>query len=74
MTHDEIDFIATKYEEKLYIQVCFTLENEETKKREFASLYQIKDNYPKYIISKDKDDYSKDGIIYKNIIDFLLEK
>ncbi len=71
----EIDFIATKYEEKIYIQVCFLLgDNDDVITREFGAYKHIDDNYPKYVISSDKFDMSQDGIIYKNIIDWLLNK
>lgn len=69
----EIDFIATKYNQKEYYQVAYTLSNKETETREFGAYTNIDDNYPKYVISTDKLDYSQNGIIHKNIIDFLLE-
>ena len=47
---------------------------EETRKREFKPLMKIKDNYPKYIITEDITDYSKQGIINLNIIDFLKDE
>ena len=69
----EIDFIATKFEEKIYIQVTNTIdENNET--REFGAFSVITDNFPKYVISTDTIDLSRDGIIHKNIIDWLLER
>ena len=70
----EIDFIATKYNQKEYYQVVYTLASEDTEEREFSAYDNIDDNYPKYVISTDKLDYSQNGIIHKNIIDFLLEK
>ena len=70
----EIDFIATKHNIKEYYQVTFDLSNKETETREFSAYDNIDDNYPKYVISMDKLDYSQNGIIHKNIIDFLLEK
>ncbi len=70
----EIDFIATKYNQKEYYQVAYTLASEETEEREFSAYDNIDDNYPKYVISTDKLDYSQNGIIHKNAIDFLLEK
>ena len=70
----EIDFVATKYNQKEYYQVTYTLANEETEKREFSAFDDIKDNYPKYVISTDKLDYSQNGIIHKNIIDWLLKE
>ena len=70
----EIDFIATKYNQKEYYQVAYTLASDDTEEREFSAYDNIDDNYPKYVISTDKLDYSQNGIIHKNIIDFLLEK
>jgi predicted AAA+ superfamily ATPase len=70
----EIDFIATRSAEKIYIQVSYLLASEETIKREFSPLLKIADNYPKYVLSMDEifgGDYQ--GIKRLNIIDFLLE-
>lgn len=69
----EIDFIATKTEEKIYIQVTYLLESEKVINREFAAFEEIKDNYPKYVLSLDNTDFSREGIIHKNIIEWLLE-
>ena len=69
----EIDFIAIKHNQKEYYQVCFDLSSELTVEREFSAFHNITDNYPKYVISNDKLDYSQNGIIHKNIIDWLLE-
>jgi len=70
----EIDFIATKHNRKEYYQVTYELSNKDTEEREFNAYNNIDDNYPKYVISTDKLDYSQNGIIHKNIIDWLLEK
>ncbi len=70
----EIDFIATKHNIKEYYQVSYTLADENTERREFNAFDNINDNYPKYVISTDKLDYSQNGIIHKNIIDWLLNK
>lgn len=67
----EVDFIARKGNEKLYIQVAYTIEDEKTENREFKPLFRIADNYPKYIITADKVDKSKMGIKHINIISFL---
>lgn len=69
----EIDFIAQRGKQKEYFQVCYLLASEETVKREFGAFDSVKDNYPKYVLSLDKFDFSQDGIIHKNIIDWLLE-
>ena len=42
--------------------------------REFGALKNIEDNYPKYVLSMDKFDFSQNGIIHKNVIDWLLEE
>ena len=68
----EIDFIATKFEKKIYVQVSYLLVDEDVINREFGAFDNIKDNYPKYVISMDTLSYSQNGIIHKNIIDFLL--
>ena len=68
----EIDFIASKFDEIKYIQVAAYLSNDETIEREFSAFNVIDDNYPKYVISLDKDNYSRNGIIHLNIIDFLM--
>ena len=68
----EVDFVCTKGNEKIYVQVAYLLASAETIEREFTSLEKIDDNYPKYIISMDEFDMSRNGIIYINIIDFLM--
>ncbi len=70
----EIDFIANKGADKIYIQVCYLLSTDDTIKREFGNLERINDNYPKYVISGDLLDFSRNGIKHFNIIDFLLNK
>lgn len=49
----EIDFVATKAERRIYIQVAYLLASDETVRREFGNLAAIKDNYPKYVVSLD---------------------
>ena len=68
----KVDFIATKDKEFKYIQVCYYLNSEETINREFGAYDCINDNYPKYVISMDKMDFSRNGIKHINIIDFLM--
>lgn len=68
----EVDFVCTKRNEKIYIQVAYLLASPETIEREFSSLEKINDNYPKYVISMDEFDMSRNGIRHINIIDFLL--
>lgn len=68
----EIDFIAEKQGKKIYVQVAYRLASEETVKREFSVFNSVKDSFPKYVVSMDDFDFSQDGIIHKNIKDFLL--
>ncbi|WP_295149897.1 ATP-binding protein [uncultured Peptoniphilus sp.] len=69
----EIDFVAKRGEIISYFQISYLMENEKTREREFGVYDLIKDNYPKYVLSMDKLDFSQKGIIHKNIVDFLLE-
>ena len=70
----EIDFICLKDGKKVYVQVAYILADENVVAREFSVFNNIQDNYPKYVITMDKFDFSQNGIIHKNIIDFLLEE
>lgn len=69
----EVDFIATKDNIKEYYQVAYLLANDDVIEREFGAFKSIDDNYPRYVLSLDKMDFSRNGIIHKNIIDWLLE-
>ena len=71
LENGEIDFIATRFNEKIYIQVCYLLASEKIIEREFGALSKINDNYPKYVLSMDKIDMSRDGILHLNIPHFL---
>ncbi len=73
LDNGEIDFIALKNGNKEYYQVCYYLADEFIINREFKVYDNIKDNYPKYVISMDKFDMSTNGIIHMNIIDWLLK-
>jgi len=70
----EVDFIAIDGESKLYIQVTYLLAEESTIEREFSVLEAISDNYFKMVLSMDHVNRGRNGIVHKNIIDFLLEK
>ena len=70
----EIDFIATRFKEKIYIQVAYILADDNVIDREFGAYKGIEDNYPKYVLTMDKHDFSQEGIIHKNVINWLLEK
>ena len=68
----EVDFIAVKGAEKVYIQVSATLADENTRRREFQALEKIADNFQKMILSMDKHDFSRDGIRNIYLPDFLM--
>lgn len=68
----EVDFVAQKGSEKCYIQVTYLLASEETVEREFSVLEKIPDNYPKYVVSMDEINRSRNGIKHMNIRKFLL--
>ncbi len=69
----EVDFVVTKNKVLKYVQVTYMLaNNEKTIKREFGAYDVIDDNHDKYVISLDKEDYSRNGIKHINAIDFLM--
>lgn len=70
----EVDFVIDKFGERKYIQVADYLSSDEVIKREFGAFDYVKDNYPKYVITMDKIDYSQNGIIHLNLENFLLGK
>lgn len=71
--NSEIDFVVTSMDDKKYIQVTESMQNEEVRKRELEPLYKIRDNYEKIILSVDPGfDYSYDGIKSISVIEWLL--
>jgi predicted AAA+ superfamily ATPase len=68
----EIDFVCDRGKERLYVQVAYLLANEETIRREFGVYADVPDNFPKYVLSLDEVDLSREGIQHMNIRDFLL--
>ena len=68
----EIDFVCKRQGEKLYIQVTYLLASAENIAREFGAYDAIRDHYPKYVVSLDEFDMSRNGIRHRNIRDFLL--
>lgn len=71
----EVDFLAKKDGNIKYIQVTYEMQgNDSTIEREFGAYKSVLDNYPKYVISLDRIDLSRDGIIHLNLIDFLLNE
>lgn len=70
----EIDFVCEKQGNNLYVQVDYLLASEDTIQREFGVYDHIRDNFPKYVVTLDEFDMSRNGIKHRNIRDFLLEK
>jgi len=72
----EIDFVASKGDERLYVQVSYLISTPETQKREFGNLININDNFPKYVVTMDPlADYGDDnGIKSMHLRTFLLSK
>ena len=70
----EVDFVAVNQQERLYVQVAWTVMGDGVLNRELKPLQEIGDNHTKILLSLDKTyPVSEDGIILKNVIDFLLE-
>ena len=59
---------------KCFIQVAYLLSSDDVIEREFGAYTGIEDSYPKYVISMDEEDFSKDGIKHINIFDFLMKE
>jgi len=70
----EVDFVVIKGGQKCFIQIAYLLASTETITREFGAFSPIKDASPKFVMSLDQIDMSRDGITHINIIDFLLDK
>ena len=70
----EIDFVATRFDEKVYIQVAYILADDSVVQREFGAFDGITDNYQKLVLSLDKFDFSHNGIMHKNVLEWLLEE
>lgn len=71
----EIDFVAEKKGAKIYIQACYLLADSKVIEREYGSLLEIKDNYPKMVVSLDKNaPVNKEGIVHIHLKDFLLKQ
>ena len=70
----EIDFVAMKDGKKCFIQVAYLLSSDDVIEREFGAYNSVRDPSPKYVLSLDEYDMSKDGIIHFNIEDWLLGK
>ncbi len=70
----EIDFVCEDQGNKLYIQVAYLLASTDTIEREFGVYDRVRDNFPKYVITLDEFDMSRNGIKHRNIRDFLLQE
>ena len=70
----EVDFIAIRNGKKCFIQVSYLMPNQSIIDREFGAFAQITDASPKYVLSLDKIDMSRNGIAHMNIVDFLLHR
>ena len=70
----EIDFVCTMKSQKLYVQVTYMLASPETVEREFGVYDLVRDNFPKYVVSLDEIDMSRNGIRHMNVRDFLTAK
>ena len=71
----EVDFVASRQGEKLYVQVTQEIHSEKTEKREYERLLEIRDNYPKYVLRTDEfASGNYEGIKTMHIADFLLSK
>lgn len=68
----EIDFVAERNSQRLYVQVTYLLVSETAIEREFAPLILVQDNWPKMVLSMDQVNFSRSGIVHQNILDFLL--
>lgn len=71
LRNKEIDFVAERGGDKRYYQVAYLMPTEATREREFGTLLEIKDNYPKFVLSLDAMDMGYGGIVHLNIRDFL---
>ena len=68
----EVDFVAERGSGRFYVQVAYLLADDTTIKREFDALESIPDNFPKYVVTMDEINQSRNGIKHVNIRKFLL--
>lgn len=71
--HAEVDFVANRGGQRMYVQVGYLLASEETVEREFSALETIPDQYPKLVLTMDRLDRSRNGVRHLNVADWLLE-
>lgn len=70
----EVDFVAERGREKFYVQVSYLMPTADIREREFSALEQIPDNYPKFVLTMDDMDFSRNGIHHRPVVDFLLDQ
>ena len=70
----EVDFVAERGREKFYVQVSYLMPTADIREREFSVLEQIPDNYPKFVLTMDDMDFSRNGIHHRPVVDFLLDQ
>ncbi|MBR2920704.1 MAG: ATP-binding protein [Kiritimatiellae bacterium] len=68
----EVDFVCERGDERLYVQVAYLMESEETRQREFSALMSVPDQYPKMVLSLDRVDFSSNGIRHEYLPEFLM--
>lgn len=69
----EVDFIATGDGQRQYLQVCYLMPTTDVRDREFGALLDIPDNHPKTVLSMDQFDFSRDGVLHRNLVDWLVD-
>ena len=69
----EVDFVCRRGSRRMYVQVAYVMDSDETEKREFDALKAVPDQYPKFVLSLDRVDLSQEGIVHRYLPDFLLE-
>ena len=70
----EVDFVCERGDSRMYVQVAYVMESEATREREFSALMAVPDQYPKFVLTLDRVDFSAGGIVHRRIPDFLLDE
>lgn len=70
----EVDFLVQYQNQRIYIQVAWSLAQDKTLERELAAFSPLADHYPRYIISNDREDYTQDGIKHVDVLDYLMNR
>lgn len=68
----EVDFVCEREGERMYAQVSYLMESEETREREFSALLAVPDQFPKIVLSLDRVDFSSDGIVHRYLPQWLI--